>query len=129
MIRTEKFYIVPRTEGPNAGRVIIGATVEDVGFDLEVHPFDILTLNAHATRLLPSLAEAVFLESWAGLRPASKDGLPILGATPSQPRYILANGHFRNGILLAPATAHVIAQLLTAEPTSIDLKPFSPSRF
>ena len=126
VIRTESFYVVPRTEGPNAGRLIIGATVEDVGFDLEVHPLDILTLNAHATRILPALAGAVFLDSWAGLRPATRDGLPILGPTARQPRYILANGHFRNGILLAPATAHVITQLLFNETPATDLIPFSP---
>jgi glycine oxidase len=110
VVRTKHIYIAPRTEGPNADRAIIGATVEDLGFDLTVHPRDILTLNAHATRLLPALAEATFLESWAGLRPATSDGLPILGATPRQPRYILTNGHFCNGILLAPATAHVVTQ-------------------
>ncbi len=129
VLRTESFYVVPRTEGPNAGRLIIGATVEDVGFDLKVHPLDILTLNAHATRLLPPLADALFLESWAGLRPATKDDLPMLGPIRRQPRYLLANGHFRNGILLAPATAHVIAQLLLGETPEVDLAPFSPDRF
>ena len=129
VIRTESFYVVPRTEGPNAGRLIIGATVEDVGFDLKVHPFDILTLNAHATRLLPPLADAVFLESWAGLRPATKDDLPLLGPIRRQPRYVLANGHFRNGILLAPGTAHVITQLLLGKPPDVDLALFSPDRF
>ncbi len=129
VVRTEHVYIVPRTDGPNAGRAIIGATVEDVGFDLAVHPRDILALNALATRLLPALAQATFLESWAGLRPATADGLPILGATPRQPRYLLANGHFRNGILLAPATAHVIAQILLDDPPTIDLSAVSPARF
>ena len=128
VIRTEQVYIVPRTEGPNAGRAIIGATVEDVGFDLAVHPRDILALNHHATRLLPALAEASFLESWAGLRPATSDGLPVLGATSRRPSYVLANGHFRNGILLAPATAHVVAQLLFGEAPEVDLEPFAPSR-
>lgn len=129
VVRAEKVYIVPRTEGPNAGRAIIGATVEDAGFDVKVHPLDILTLNAHATRLLPALSEAKFIESWAGLRPATADGLPILGATARQPRYVIANGHFRNGILLAPATAHVMAQLLLGEAPAVDLSAFSPERF
>ncbi len=129
VIRTKKVYVVPRTEGPNAGCAIIGATVENVGFDLEVHAVDMLTLNAHATRLLPALAGATFIESWAGLRPATSDDLPILGPAPRQPRYVLANGHFRNGILLAPATAQVMADLLAGKTSRIDLAPFSPARF
>jgi glycine oxidase len=129
VLRTPAIYIVPRTEGPNAGRAIIGATLEDAGFDLTVHALDILTLNAQAIKLLPALAEAEFLESWSGLRPATQDGLPILGPAPRQPRYLLATGHFRNGILLAPATAHVVAQLLTGESPTLDLTPFTPSRF
>ena len=129
VVRTPEIYIVPRTLGPHAGRVIIGATVEDAGFDMTVHSLDILTLNAHAVKLLPALAGGEFLESWSGLRPATADGLPLLGVAPGQPRYILANGHFRNGILLAPATAHVIAQLLCNEEPSVELTPFRPDRF
>jgi glycine oxidase len=128
-IRTPEVYIVPRTVGPNAGRAIIGATIEDVGFDLTVHGLDILTLNTRATRLLPGLAEAEFIESWAGLRPATADGLPMLGALASKKRYVLGTGHFRNGILLAPGTAQVLADLLTDETPAIDLTPFLPGRF
>ena len=120
---------MPRTLGPHAGRVLIGATVEDAGFDLTVHPLDILTLNARASRLLPALAQAEFIESWAGLRPATVDGLPILGSTAAQPRYVVASGHFRNGILLAPATARVTAQMLLGEPLDISLNAFVPDRF
>jgi glycine oxidase len=128
-VRTPEVYMVPRTSGPNAGRLIIGATIEDVGFDLTVHALDILTLNARATRLLPALAEAEFIESWAGLRPATADGLPMLGATPPRKRYVVGTGHFRNGILLAPGTAQVLADLLTGVRPAIDLAPFSPGRF
>ena len=129
VVRTEDVYIVPRTSGLDRGRVIIGATIEDAGFDLSVHPRDILELNARAIALLPSLAQATFADSWAGLRPATSDGLPILGATSAQPRYVLATGHFRNGILLAPATAVVLAELLLDGAASLDLSPFSPARF
>ena len=128
VIRTPDVYIVPRTLGPNAGRALIGATIEDAGFNLSVHPKDILGLNAKAVALVPALAQADFLESWAGLRPYTADGLPYLGPTARQPRYVLATGHYRNGILLAPATAHVLAQHLFGETTSVDLTPFSPSR-
>ena len=129
VIRTPDVYIVPRTDGPNAGLAIIGATIEDAGYDLKVHAFDILTLNARATKLLPILAEAEMVESWSGLRPATADELPILGSAPRQPRYLLATGHYRNGILLALATARVMAQLLHDETPSVDLSAFSAGRF
>ena len=128
VVRTSEIYLVPRTDGPHAGRIILGATIEDAGFDLTVHPTDILGLNARAIALLPPLAQAEFVESWAGLRPSTADGLPFLGPVPRRPRYILATGHYRNGILLAPATAHVIAQLLSGETLSVDLAPYSPAR-
>jgi glycine oxidase len=128
VIRTPDIYIVPRTTGPNAGQAIIGATIEDVGFDKTVHPSDIARLRTLAAELLPPLATAPQLEAWAGLRPATSDGLPLLGQLPNHPHHLLATGHFRDGILLAPATAHLIAQLLTNEPPSINLTPFSPTR-
>ena len=128
VVRTPDIYIVPRTSGPNAGRAIIGATIEDAGFDKTVHPSDIARLRSLAAALLPPLADAPQLEAWAGLRPATPDGLPLLGALPNQPNHLLATGHYRDGILLAPATAHVMAQLLSGEAPSIDLTPFSPAR-
>ena len=126
VVRTPGIYIVPRTSGPNAGHAIIGATIEDAGFDKTLHPSDIAHLRSLAAALLPPLADAPQLEAWAGLRPATPDGLPILGALHSN--HFLATGHYRDGILLAPATAHVMAQLLLDEQTSIDLTPFSPTR-
>jgi glycine oxidase len=128
VVRTPDVYIVPRTTGPNVGHAIIGATIEDAGFDKTVHPSDIARLRAAAAELLPPLATAPQLEAWAGLRPATPDGLPLLGQLPNQPRHLLATGHFRDGILLAPATAHLIAQLLTNQSPAIDLAPFSPAR-
>ncbi len=130
VVRTPEVYIVPRTAGPNAGCAIIGATVEDAGFDKTVHAADIVNLRALATALLPPLANAPQLAAWSGLRPATPDGLPLLGSLrPHQPNRFLAAGHFRNGILLAPGTARVMAQLLSGEPAAIDLTPFSPQRF
>jgi glycine oxidase len=128
VLRTPEIYIVPRTTGPNAGRAIIGATVEDAGFDKTVHPADIERLHTLATHLLPDLAHAPQLEAWAGLRPATPDGLPLLGPVPDHPNQFIATGHYRNGILLAPATAHLMAQLLSGEQPSIDLNPYSPNR-
>jgi glycine oxidase len=128
VVRTPRIYIVPRTSGPNAGRAIIGATIEDAGFDKTVHPSDIAYLRSLAAALLSPLADAPQLEAWAGLRPATPDGLPLLGALPTQPNHFVATGHYRDGILLAPATAHVMAQLLLGETPSIDLANFSPTR-
>jgi glycine oxidase len=128
VVRTPGIYIVPRTSGPNAGRAIIGATIEDAGFDKTLHPADIAHLRSLAAALLPPLADAPQLEAWAGLRPATPDGLPLLGALPTQPNHFIATGHYRDGILLAPATAHVMAQLLSGVSPSIDLTSFSPAR-
>jgi glycine oxidase len=128
VVRTPDIYIVPRTSGPNAGRAIIGATIEDAGFDKTLHPSDLAHLRSLADALLPPLANAPQLEAWAGLRPATPDGLPLLGALPAEPGHFLATGHYRDGILLAPATAHVMAQLLSGESPSVDLTPFSPAR-
>lgn len=129
VVRTPDVYIVPRTAGPAAGLAIIGATVEDIGFDKIVHPADIDRLRSLATTLIPVMAEAHQLEAWCGLRPATPDGLPVLGPVPGQPNHFIATGHYRNGILLAPATAKVMAQLILDETSDTDLSPFSPGRF
>lgn len=78
--------------------------------------------------MVPDLRNAKILEDWAGLRPGTPDALPILGAT-STPGYYVAGGHFRDGILLAPITAHVMAQVIAGSAPECDLTPFSPQRF
>jgi glycine oxidase len=128
VVRTPDIYIVPRISGPNAGRAIIGATIEDAGFDKTVHHSDIAHLRSLATALLPQLADTPQLEAWAGLRPATPDGLPLLGALSAPLNHFIATGHYRDGILLAPATAHLMAQLLSGESSSVDLTPFHPTR-
>jgi len=132
--RSEHIYIVPRTTGPQAGTALIGATVEDAGFDTTVHPGALAHLRTLAAELLPALADPTLapeLDSWAGLRPATPDALPILGRihTDRPSRQLLATGHFRNGILLAPATAVVIADLIQQNHPAVDLTSFAPSRF
>jgi glycine oxidase len=128
VVRTPQIYIVPRTAGTKPTRAIIGATIEDAGFDTTVHRSDIARLRSQAAGLLPSLANATELEAWAGLRPATPDGLPILGPLPGQTNHLLATGHYRNGILLAPATAQVITQLIYNETPSIALSAYAPDR-
>jgi glycine oxidase len=126
VVRTPSIYIVPRTTGPAAGRAVIGATVEDVGFDKAVYSNDIARLRAEAAELLPDLADAPEIERWAGLRPGTSDGLPLLGHV--RDNLFIAAGHYRNGILLAPATGLVMAQILAGEQPEVDLDPFSPLR-
>lgn len=128
VLRTPDIYIVPRTTDPARTRAIIGATVEDVGYDKTVHPADIARLRDHAASLLPPIAESRELETWAGLRPTTADRLPLLGAIPGHHNQFLATGHYRNGILLAPATAHVMAELISGETPSVDIAVFSPLR-
>lgn len=128
--RSERIYIVPRTQGPQAGTALIGATVEDAGFDTIVHTSGLAHLRTLAAELLPQLADeavAPQVEAWAGLRPATADSLPMLG--PLSPGQFIATGHFRNGILLAPATAAVMADLIEGRSPAIDVAPFSPVRF
>ncbi len=146
--RSERVYVVPRTQGPQAGTALIGATVENAGFNTEVVPEDLAALRERGAALVPHLpeladsAQTPMVEAWAGLRPATPDNLPLLGdlwqdndlAGPEDrpqtgPRHLIAAGHFRNGILLAPATAVVIADLIYGRPPVLDLGPFSPGRF
>lgn len=129
--RSEQIYIVPRTRGPQAGTALIGATVENAGFDTTVHADALDALRALAAQLLPtfaSKADAPVVESWAGLRPATTDLLPVLGAC-ARAGHFIASGHYRNGILQAPGTALVIADLLEGKPPILDLSALSPLRF
>lgn len=129
--RRAEVYVVPRTQGPQAGSVLIGATVEDAGFDTTTHAADLAALRARAAELVPALADehtAPMLESWAGLRPATPDALPIL-SRERDTRLFYALGHGRNGILLAPATATLIADMIEDKATAVDLAPFSHKRF
>ena len=127
-LRTEDIYIVPRTLGPRAGRAIVGATVEERRFDKTVEPTAIESLRQRALSLVPGLAHATLADSWAGLRPGTPDRLPILGPHPTRSHHWLCTGHYRNGILLAPATAKVMADLILSRTPEVSLDSFSPSR-
>jgi glycine oxidase len=129
--RSERIYVVPRTHGPQAGTALIGATVEDAGFDTSVRSGDLERLRALAAEILPGLGsemDAPMMEAWAGLRPATPDGLPVLGACSRAGRFV-ATGHYRNGILLAPGTALLMVELLEGRSTSVDVSAMSPQRF
>jgi len=124
VIRTPDVYLIPRSDG----RMLIGATAEEAGFDKQTVPEAIQKLRQAALDLVPKLNDARFLSAWAGLRPGTPDGLPILGATPT-PGYFVATGHFRDGILLAPVTARVMGQVIAGKRPEYDLNLFAAARF
>jgi glycine oxidase len=124
VIRSPEVYLIPRTDG----RIIVGTTVEEAGFDKRTDVATIQRLHRAAIAMVPELRNAKILEDWAGLRPGTPDALPILGATGTSGSYV-ATGHFRDGILLAPITAQVMADVIERKDPEHDLTPFSPARF
>jgi glycine oxidase len=124
VIRSPEMYLIPRSDG----RIIVGTTVEEAGFDKRTDVNTIQHLHRAAIAMVPELRNAKILEDWAGLRPGTPDSLPILGATRT-PGYYLATGHFRDGILLAPITAQVMAQVVAGTACDYDLTLFSAERF
>ena len=126
VIEAPGVYLVPRADG----RVLVGATLEDNGFAAGTDAAVLDELRQRAIALVPALASAPVVETWCGFRPCSSDELPILGPTRC-PGYWVAAGHFRDGILLAPLTAKIIAKAMTVGhlTPALDLAPFSPSRF
>jgi glycine oxidase len=121
---SDKIYLVPR----NDGRILAGATVEYVGFDKKITAGALEKILSGAIELAPQLATAQVEETWAGLRPDSPDHLPILGPADIE-GLLLATGHFRSGILLAPITARLLREWVTEQRVSIDWDRFSPLRF
>ena len=124
VIRSPEAYLIPRSDG----RILVGTTVEEAGFDKRTNVATIQRLHRAAVALVPELRNAKILEDWAGLRPGTPDALPILGATAT-PGYYVATGHFRDGILLAPITARVMAQVIGGKSPDYNLDAFSPARF
>lgn len=124
VIRSPEAYFIPRSDG----RLLVGATVEEAGFDKRTDIATIQRLHRAALALIPELRHAKILEDWAGLRPGTPDALPILGETPT-PSYYVATGHFRDGILLAPITAEVMVAVIEGRSPEYDLARFDPSRF
>jgi glycine oxidase len=124
VVWSDKVYLVPRDDG----RILVGATVEYVGFEKTVTAGAMQTLLCGAIDLVPGLASAQVEETWAGLRPDSPDHLPIIGATDLE-GLLIATGHFRSGILLAPITARMIREWITKQSVTTDWERFSPLRF
>jgi glycine oxidase len=123
-LRGLEVYIVPRADG----RVVVGATVEERGFDRTVTAGAVLDLLRAAWELLPGLAEYELVEAVAGLRPGTPDNAPLVGPTELD-GLVAATGHFRNGVLLTPITAAGVTQLLTTGVLPDELAPCDPRRF
>ncbi|MBE1584868.1 NAD(P)/FAD-dependent oxidoreductase [Nonomuraea angiospora] len=116
-------------EGTPAGTVLIGASRERVGFDRTTSVPVLARLAEQAVALFPALREVRAIRSYCGFRPYCPDHLPVIGADPRVPGLYHACGHEGAGIGLAPATGHLLAQVLTGSPTDLDLRPFRPDRF
>jgi glycine oxidase len=117
-------YVTPRANG----LIFAGSTVERAGFRIRTTKRGLALVRRGAFELVPQLRQAKEHFTWAGLRPGSPDGLPILGALPGWDNVTIATGHFRNGILLAPVTGELIADALIDDETDA-LAPFDPARF
>jgi glycine oxidase len=117
-------YLVPKEDG----RLFIGATCEEMGFDTQITAGGMFELLRGAWEAVPAVYDFPVVETWVGLRPASRDSAPILGKTPVE-NLIMATGHFRKGILLTPVTAREIASLVLTGETSEVIAPFQLSRF
>jgi glycine oxidase len=117
-------YLVPRRDG----RLLVGATVEERGFDERLTAGGLLSLLDAAWRAVPSIEELPVIESWAGFRPGSRDDAPILGPSPVE-GLVLATGHHRNGILLAPVTVEAVSRTVLTGEIAESIRPFGLDRF
>jgi glycine oxidase len=120
----EHKYLVPQVDA----RIITGSTIERTGFDRDVTVGGVELILREVMRMVPGLANARIEETWAGLRPDSPDHLPIIGPTDID-GLLIATGHFRSGILLAPVTARLIQEWITKQDVSVDWSRVSPMRF
>jgi glycine/D-amino acid oxidase-like deaminating enzyme len=125
VIHAADCYIIPRDDG----RLLVGATLEEAGFRKGPTPRGIATLMRAAVAIVPAIDDMPLVETWAGFRPATPDGLPVIGRDRYADGLFHATGHYRNGILLAPITAAAIADLVTNATPAVDLAPFDPHRF
>jgi glycine oxidase len=123
VVFTDKGYLVPRADG----RILCGSTMEEAGFEKAVTAGGLLHVLQLAVEAAPGLAAAPVVESWSNFRPATPDGLPILGPGRT-PGLFYATGHYRNGVLLTPVTADAVSAAVLGRPTPVDLAPFGPAR-
>jgi len=124
VVQGASVYLIPRTDGT----VVVGATVEEQGFDTTVTAGAVYELLRDARRVVPGVTELTLTEARAGLRPGSPDNAPMVGATAVD-GLLLATGHYRNGILLSPLTADAVAAVAAGEDPPAEMTPFGPGRF
>jgi glycine oxidase len=110
----DDFYLIPRADG----HILAGSTVEDAGFDKTSTPQAAADLRRKALHLLPALADTPVLGHWSGLRPGSPDNVPVIGLHPAFDNLWLNTGHFRYGVTMAPASAHLLAEIMEGRPPS-----------
>ena len=118
-------YVVPWRDGT----ILVGATVEDVGFDERTTAAGVRDMLDAVCELLPEAWRATFIDARAGLRPATPDELPIIGPSPTVEGLVYATGHYRNGVLLAPLTAAIVADLIMDGRRDPALTLTSPDRY
>jgi glycine/D-amino acid oxidase-like deaminating enzyme len=118
-------YLVPREDG----QTYVGATVEEVGYRKRTTDSGLASLRSGAIELVPALRSAKQRRAWAGLRPGSPDGMPIMGKLPGWDNVWVSTGHFRNGILLAPIAGLLVAKSIIAGKPDAQLVTFDPARF
>lgn len=122
MILAKGRYAIPRRDG----HILIGSTLEHEGFDKTPTENALESLKASAIELIPALADAQVVGHWAGLRPGSPDGIPFIGPVPDHEGLWLNCGHYRNGLVLAPASCQLLTDLLVGEKPIIDEAPYAP---
>ena len=123
MVLAKGRYAIPRKDG----HILVGSTLEHVGFDKTPTEGALKSLKASAEELLPALADAEVVGHWAGLRPGSPDGIPFIGEVPQYPGLWLNCGHYRNGLVLAPASCELLKNLMLGEAPIVDPTPYSPA--
>ena len=122
ILSSQQRYIIPRHDG----RLLIGSTLEQAGFDKSVTEEGLLQLKQFAASLVPSLKDCRVERHWAGLRPGSPDGVPYIGEHPRIKGLYISTGHFRNGIVMAPGSAHLLADILLNRQPIVDPSSYRP---
>jgi glycine oxidase len=125
VVYSSRGYLVPRRDG----RLLAGSTAEHVGFDKGVTEEGLAAIKAMAIEIAPAIESLPVIDSWSGFRPRSADGLPVLGRTAEIEGLCYATGHYRNGILLAPITGKMIADVIVEGDMPASVSAFSPDRF
>ncbi|MDH5631840.1 MAG: glycine oxidase ThiO [Gammaproteobacteria bacterium] len=124
MVLKESRYLIPRADG----RILAGSTLEDVGFDKSTTEDALVELRDAAIDMVPGLAGMPVETQWAGLRPGSPDGVPVISRLKGVENVVVCSGHYRNGFVLGPASARLAVELLLGEAPSVDVMPYHLDR-